>query len=116
MSSNFNYPDPQRSIGAPDFLPKARIVSALVQGLISRVTTSEDHGYEDGLVVSLYIPASYGFEIDGAKGHITVVSSTEFDIPVDTSFYPAFTVPAYPPPFTSAQCVPASGLTSNEAQ
>lgn len=115
MSSNFTYPDPQRSIGNPAFLPKTRIISALTQGILSRVTTSEAHGYETGLIVALYIPASYGFEIDGSQGEITVISSTEFDIPVDTSIYPTFTTPTFPPGFTSAHCVPVNGVTDNEA-
>jgi hypothetical protein len=81
----------------------------------SRVTTSVAHGYVTGWTVSLYVTEPYGFVLNNVDSQITVVSTTEFDVNVDTTPYPVFSVPTFPPAFTQAHVVPISGVTDNVA-
>ena len=95
---------------SPTFQPAMRIISAVTQGNPVTITTTFDHDYESGLVVRIKIPHGFGMQqLDGKKGEITVTSSTEFTLNIDTSTYDAFVAPVLPPDNAQyAQVVPVA--------
>lgn len=98
-----------------DFVPKRRLVSGVTNAFEAVVTTTEDHGYETGLVVRLFVPSSYGMAIY-EQGKINVLSDTSFSVTIDTTNLEVFSAPTFPPTgFTSAQVIPISGATNNQA-
>lgn len=60
----------------------------------TKVTTTFAHEYKTGLIVRLILPETRGMpEVNDKTYQITVVSSTEFTIPVDSSEFIPFIVP-----------------------
>lgn len=112
-NSNFTYPNPQISQGQPDFVAKARLVSNVTNARNAVVTTTEDHGYQDGYVVTLIVPQAYGMYIPFKNGTITVISPTSFEININTLPLKSFVAPTYPPAFTPAQVIPISGFVGD---
>jgi len=87
------------AITNPVYKPAVRDISAITQSLPATVTTSFEHSYLTGLIIRLYIPFDYGMQqINGFQGTITVTSSTEFTIDVDSTFFDAFVIPTETPP------------------
>lgn len=88
----------------PVFQPKMCAVIGITNANPAVVTTSLDginpgnHDYIDGLIIRIDMAPGYGMqEINQQFGAITVLSPTTFSIPIDTTFYSAFTIPAtYP--------------------
>jgi len=87
------------------FAPRRRFVNSISQAANAVVTTTQEHGYAVGEIVTFVVSADYGMvEIDGLKGQITAVgSTTQFTVNINSS---AFTAYAFP---TSA--VAAAGVT-----
>jgi len=73
-------------IANPIYQPAIRQIAAFtavyppgLDFLLLGVTTTQDHLYNDGLVVRLSIPLEFGAQqFDGAKGNIAVSSPTQF--------------------------------------
>jgi hypothetical protein len=78
-------------------------------------TTPGDNAYGTGLIVRLRIPEGFGMvQADGLEGPITVLSATQFTIPIDTTNFDAFVTPTYQPGAngTPAQVVPTGEVNS----
>ncbi len=82
-----------------------RVISAITNAFPALVTTTIDHGYSDGFIVRLIVPAEYGMDkANQLFGSIMVTSSTQFEIDIDTSLFDVFVVPLSPE--QQAQAVP----------
>ncbi len=92
----------------PIFQPSMRIITNITNGYPAVVTTSFDHQYANGLTIRLNIPPGFGMvQANQLFGDITVLSSTTFSIPIDTTYFDAFTIPTtFPLDAQSAQAVP----------
>jgi hypothetical protein len=83
----------------PMFQPAVRLIMAMSdvsQPLVpaTLVTTTFSHGYKTGLIVRLVLPEVRGMpEVNDQTYQITVVSNTEFTIPVDSSEFDPFITP-----------------------
>jgi len=97
------------SNSSPVFKPAMRVISAMTNDNPMQVTTTIDHGYSSGIIVRILIPLANGmFQANGSTGEITVTGATTFTLPIDSSAFDVFAVPALPDPhdFTCAQVVP----------
>lgn len=74
--------------------PVLREISNISNSNPAVVTTTEDHGYTDGLIVRLYITGTPMNVSIQDVFPITILSSTSFSIPFDTTNSPAFVAPA----------------------
>jgi hypothetical protein len=98
----------------PVYQPAMRVVSAITNANPASVTTAINHNYSTGLIVRIDIPRpiqgtqGVGMEqINQQFGTITVTGPTTFTIPIDTTAYTPFALPAVPPQnYTCAQAVP----------
>jgi len=99
----------------PTFQRAMRNVLSITQAENALVTTTfdgttpGDHQYQTGLIVRLYVPDGFGMvQANGLSGPITVINDTQFTIPIDTTNFDAFVIPAYQPGAfgTPAQVVP----------
>jgi len=99
----------------PVFQRAMRNILTITNSAQALVTTTFDginpgaHSYNTGLILRLVIPNGFGMVLpDESYGPITVVNSTQFTIPIDTTMLDAFVVPAYEPGHfgTPAQTVP----------
>lgn len=99
------------------FTPQANIISAMTNELLSNVTTQSDHGYITGQYVRIFVPIQYGMFIPYTQTIINVTGTNTFQTQIDTSLLETFVTPSSYPPlaFTSAQCVPITGLEENIA-
>lgn len=73
-----------------------------------------DHQYNSGLIVRLLVPYGFGMvQADQLSGPITVINSTQFTIPVDTTNFDAFVVPTPDNIYaTPAQVLPGGEISS----
>jgi hypothetical protein len=93
-----------------------RNILSISQSEIVLITTTLDginpgaHQYSTGLIVRLYVPLGFGMlQANKLLGPITVINSTQFTMPIDTTTFDAFVVPAFVPGWrggTPAQVVP----------
>jgi len=99
----------------PTFQRAMRNVLSITQAENALVTTTFDgttpgnHQYQTGLIVRLYVPDGFGMvQANELSGPITVINDTQFTIPIDTTNFDAFVIPAYQPGAfgTPAQVVP----------
>jgi len=82
----------------PVFQPAMRIVSGITNAFPAVITTTFDHTYVSGEIVRIIIPPGFGMQqINQQIGPITVLSSTTFSIPIDTTRYDIFSVPSTQP-------------------
>lgn len=88
----------------PMFQRAMRNILSITQAEQALVTTTldgtnpGDHQYESGLIVRLNIPLGFGMvQANQLSGPITVINSTQFTIPIDTTGFDPFVVPAYNP-------------------
>ena len=104
----------------PVYQPAMREVTAITNDFPALVTTSFAHNYVSGMYVRLYVPDSYGMvQANQLLGLITVTSSTQFTISIDTRNFDPFVVPpnrVYPEGPSAqvqfAQVVPVGELTA----
>lgn len=97
------------------FLPQLRLISDMTVALEAEVTTTEEHGYDDGQLIRVIVPEAYGMSLNEASP-IAVTSTTTFTTAIDTSTLLPFVAPsfvAYGPAFTQAQAIPITGVTEN---
>jgi hypothetical protein len=103
----------------PIFQRAMRNILTITQDENALVTTTfdgvnpGDHQYLTGLIVRLYVPYGFGMvQANQLYGPITVVNDTQFTIPIDTTNFDAFVVPAFQPGAfgTPAQVVPIGEL------
>lgn len=99
----------------PTFQRAMRNILTITQSDNALITTTfdginpGDHQYQTGLIVRLYVPDGFGMvQVNGSYGPITVVNSTQFTLPIDTTNFDPFVVPAFEPGHfgTPAQVVP----------
>lgn len=91
----------------PVFQPAMRIISAITNGLPANVTTTFAHNYLTGVTIRLDIPLGFGMqEANQLFGEIIVTSPTTFSIPIDTTYFSAFSISSvYPYNMQYAQCI-----------
>lgn len=91
-------------IGTPYFSPQIRFISNITKGSTTIITTDEDHGYQDGQVVRVIVPTDLNTaytptgvagmtQINGLYAEITVIDSTSFSMPIDSSSFDDFSIP-----------------------
>jgi len=105
----------------PTFQRAMRNILSITQDENALVTTTFDgvnpgvHQYSTGLIVRLYVPYGFGMvRANQLEGPITVINDTQFTVPIDTTNFDAFVVPAFQPGAfgTPAQVVPIGELNS----
>lgn len=75
------------------FVPNRQTVSNITRANPGVVTTTQDHGYQNGLFVRFYFPKNFGMtQVNGNIYEITVLSPTTFAIDVNTTDFDAFAV------------------------
>lgn len=98
-----------------------RNILSIAQAENAVVTTTFDginpgaHQYSTGLIARLYIPNGFGMvQANYFESPITVINDTQFTMPIDTTNFDAFIVPAYQPGHfgTPAQVVPVGEINS----
>jgi len=86
------YADPN-----PRFKPAMRLILSITRSNPATVTTTFDHGYEDGIIVRFNIPDATGMmQLDKRKGTITVTGSDTFTVDINTTNFDEFAIPASP--------------------
>jgi hypothetical protein len=76
-----------------------RIIIAITNSFPAVITTSFEHQYKSGTIVRIDVPPADGMQqINQQTGPITVLSTTTFSIPIDTTHYDIFALPIAPPP------------------
>ncbi len=79
----------------PIFQPAYRVITAITQANPATVTTSFAHDYFTGDIIRLLIPTGFGMvQADKLFGNITVTSTTQFTIPINTIAFDAFSDPS----------------------
>lgn len=103
------------AVQLPTFQPSMRNILTITQDVNALVTTTfdginpGDNQYVTGLIVRFYVPDGFGMvQMNGLSGAITVISDTQFTVPISTINFDAFVVPAFQPGAfgTPAQVVP----------
>lgn len=79
------------------FTPTSNTISSITQSNPAVITTDEDHGYHNGLIIKVFFPfpyyTSFGMpQINGLKGQVTVISSNSFSIPINSTAFTPFSI------------------------
>jgi len=83
-----------RLINDARFLPRRRWITAITAAASAVVTTSVDHGYTVGDLVTIRVPAGWGMtQINGRTGQITAITASTFTVNIDSSAFTAFAFP-----------------------
>lgn len=86
----------------PTFQPAIRQIAAITpvyfqDAVLIQITTTQDHLYNDGLVVRLSIPLEFAAQVfDQAKGNIAVNSPTTFIMAFNSIQFDPFVIPGAP--------------------
>jgi hypothetical protein len=77
------------------YAPRRRFINTITAANPAVVTTTQDHGFAVGEVVSFRVPTEYGMEeINNLTGTITVVAGVNtFTVNIDSSAFTAFAFP-----------------------
>jgi hypothetical protein len=103
------------AVELPTFQPAMRNILSITQDVPALITTTfdgtnpGDHQYQTGLIVRLLIPYGFGMQqANQLSADITVINSTQFTMPINTTNMDAFVVPADNPGhfYTPAQVIP----------
>lgn len=92
--------------------PEPANITAITNAQNAEVTTETDHGFEDDMVVQLFVTPAYGMEINKRQAKILVTGDDTFTIEIDTLQMTAFSVPDDAQAFP-AQAVPVTGTLYN---
>ena len=119
MPGQITVPTPGTVLQGPilsDFDPKRELIQSVSNAENAEVTTTEAHGYEDGIYVRIDVPPQYGMSLFN-QTQILITGDTTFTTQIDTSNMDPFVDPGLYPPvgFTPAQCIPMGGNTDNVA-
>lgn len=105
-----------RKLQLPElWLPRQKFITAITLGSSTVVSTSTDHGYSVGQIVSLQVPAEFGsVQLNGRSGRISAInSSLQFTVDIDSSAATAFAFPVSGGvPFSFAMVEPAGSQTT----
>ena len=78
----------------PVFQPAMRIITSITNANPAVVTTSFANSYITGTIVRFDIPFSFGMQqLNQQTATITVLTTTTFSIPINTTNYDTFSVP-----------------------
>lgn len=103
---------PIPTIQNPMFQPAMREISAITKGTITIITTTINHNYQNGLIVRILIPYNYGMtQINGQDGIVTRINATQFSLPIDSTYYDDFVIPALPNQFP--EVIPFAEINAN---
>ena len=100
----------------PPFERAAKHISAITNANPAAVTTTTNHDYEDGDIVRLLIPDSFGMrQADKLKGKITITGADTFTVDIDTTKFDTFAVPSPVPWYVNAtaQVLPVGEISAN---
>jgi len=99
---------PSYSFKKPVFGPAMRVIAGISNASPVVITTTLVHQYINNLIVRIDIPTGFGMEnLNGQFAPITILSPTTFSMPIDTTTFNPFVLPAtFPPPHQDAQVVP----------
>lgn len=82
-----------------------RTIDSITNAYHAVLTTTEDHGYQAGMMVSFLIPDSFGMvELNGQIVQVLEVTSDTLTLDLDTRPFTPF---AYPSPLPSAYTPPS---------
>jgi hypothetical protein len=106
---------PSYSNPTPIFEPAMRVIAGITNANPLQVTTNIDHDYQSGLIVRLDIPFALGMQqVDQVIASIMVTGATTFTMPIDSTTFDTFSVPAaFPPGYQDAQVVPVGNVNSS---
>ena len=99
----------------PVYQPAMRLIASITNSFPATVTTTFNHQYISGTIVRIDIPFADGMQqLNQQTAPITVISPTQFTIPIDTTRFEAFAIPVSPPTYvnTAAQVVPIGEINS----
>lgn len=99
-----------------DFVPQLQLIQSVSTAAQAVVTTVDDHGYTDGMVVRVIVPKTYGMSLY-VQATIIVLNANSFVTNIDTTNLDPFVAPSLYPPvaFTPAQVIPMTGTEDNIA-
>jgi hypothetical protein len=104
---------PILAVVSPTFQPAMRIITNISNSNPCVITTSFANEYVTGLIVRLYVPQGYGITIlNHVEEAITVLTTTSFSMPIDSSNMAAFIVPLPPLNDQYPQVVPTGEINS----
>lgn len=88
-------------VGYPNnYSPFNCVITAITRGSSTTVTFSVEHDFVVGQEVQFVLPAQWGTtQLDGKKGYVTSITSTQIVVDINSSSYTAF---AYPTSATAA--------------
>ena len=96
----------------PIIQPATRLVTAITNANPAMVTTSFANQYETGDIVTVVVPYGWGMtQWRSQTGPITVLNTTQFTIPVDSTNFDVFVEPTE---FVPGLNMPAMVLPSGE--
>jgi hypothetical protein len=73
------------------FVPNRQTISSITRSNPAVVTTTEDHGYDDGIYIRLVYPTSFGMtQLIDQVFQATILSATSFSVPIDTTHFDAY--------------------------
>lgn len=105
----------------PTFQRAMRNILSITQAPQALITTTFDgttpgaHQYSTGLIVRVYVPYGFGMtQLNEIDVPITVINTTQFTIPINTTGFDAFVIPPYQPGAfgTPAQVVPVGEVNN----
>jgi len=84
---------------------RTKTISSVTQAFPAVVTTSEDHGYPAGVIVTFLIPTMFGMvELNGVNVQVISVTNNTLTLNLDTRNFQSF---AYPSPLPNAYTNPS---------
>jgi hypothetical protein len=100
------------TVGTPStiiFGPDSQVITDITNANPGVVTTQSVHGFEDGLYVRISMPGNFGMnQVANQFYEITVLSTTTFSIPINTTNFDAFVSN----PKQKAQAIPIAEISS----
>jgi hypothetical protein len=101
----------------PVYQPAMRLISAISNAFPAVVTTTFNNQYVNGTIVRFDIPPACGMPLLNQQiAPITVISQTQFSVPIDTTSFGAFSIPSGPPSLNvAAQVVPVGEVSGTLA-
>jgi hypothetical protein len=105
---------PVTALQYPVFAPALRIINSITNGYPTLISTTFAHGYQTGLTVRLDIPPGFGMQqINQQFAPITITGSTTFTMPIDSTYYDAYSPSGvYPESAQFGQVIPMAEINS----